>query len=340
MRVIFRADAGVEQGTGHVMRCLTLAEELMVRGHQAILVTGGLATAWLKQAVVVSGVEVHSCELDAIPEAQIAALQPDWVVVDSYRIPMGAISALNARVPVLAIVDGDDRGIQASLYLDQNLGAEKLSRSHSDRFLSGATFALVRRAVLAERRADPATLNHPPRLLSFMGGTDPTGASLGIARALACRPEHFALTILAPVAQHAELHATLADLQGVSVLAPTPHLPELLGDADVVISAAGTSAWDVCALGIPSLLIAVVENQRASLREAVQRELALGIDAANDRHELELKSGHLAAKLLGDPVLRTALSRACLDAFDGGGARRVVDAMVSGAGVYAAWGGS
>lgn len=340
MRVIIRADAGVEQGTGHVMRCLTLAEELMLRGHRVIFVTGGLATGWLKQTVDASGVEVHSCELDAMQLAQIADLRPDWVVVDSYRIPAGAISALNADVPVLAIVDGDDRGIEASLYLDQNLGAEKLTRSHGQRFLSGATYALVRRAVLSERRRDPAGLSGLPRLLSFMGGTDPTGASLEIARALAHRPEHFELTMLAPVSQHAELHATLADRPDVTVLAPTPRLPELLGEADVVVSAAGTSAWDVCALGIPALLIAVVENQRASLHEAVHRELVLGIDATSDRQGLELKSGDMVAKLLGDAVLRQSLSHACLRAFDGRGAGRVADAMGAGGGVYAARGGN
>lgn len=338
MKVVIRADAGIEQGTGHVMRCLTLSEELLARGHQVDLVTGGLATDWLAEAVAISGVGLHHCEFDTLPVDRIIALKPDWVVVDSYQIPSCSLSALAEFTPLLAVVDGDYRGIQASLYLDQNLGAESVVRPVAirDRFLSGAKFTLVRDSVLAERRPGPSgEISSTPRVLTFMGGTDPTHASLGIAEALAKIEDDFELVILAPSSEHSALRTALGAKLHVRLLAPTRELPALFSEADVIVSAAGTSAWDICAIGIPAVLISVVENQRTSVREAVSRGLALGLDVTDDRSALQENAGELVSRLLHDTELRRRLSQKCLSTFDGDGKGRVADVMEAKGDMYA-----
>jgi spore coat polysaccharide biosynthesis predicted glycosyltransferase SpsG len=265
-------------------------------------------------------------------ESAILAEDPDWVIVDSYRIPAWQISDLNDRVPVLAIVDGDHRKIAANLYLDQNLGAEAEERppAVADRFLSGARFALIRNSVLSQRRIDPWSLaSSPAKVLAFAGGTDPTGASVGIVAALQMLPVKVDLTVVAPP----ELHAALSDRprrHNMTVLSTTPDLPRLFGDADIIITGAGTSAWEVCTLGIPSVMLGVVENQRESLAQVVVGRLALGLDLTGEGSSRISECGEMVADLLRNTELRRELSENCLAVFDGMGKNRVVDRMETG----------
>ena len=109
-----RADAGVVQGTGHVMRCLSLAEKLIQKGHRVGLFTNSSEIAWLESVISASGVEVFRVTADELSTDQLAGFPADWLIVDSYQIPAEQISAVNQELRVLAIVDGDSRGITAS----------------------------------------------------------------------------------------------------------------------------------------------------------------------------------------------------------------------------------
>lgn len=330
MRVVLRADAGDSRGTGHVMRCLTLGEGLLARGHDVTLLTGGQHDPWLREMERLSGIVVLHCPEDSLYLPSIEALSPDWVVVDSYWIDPSLISSLNTNVPVLAIVDGDTRGMDAALYLDQNLGSTIPSGVDQavDRWLLGPSYALVRRSIISHRRDRPwVPRNDPPRILAFMGGTDPTHATEDVARALAATDAPMSVIIVAPQDRHEALGAMLRPRTDVMLIPPTPSLPDLLADADLVISAAGTSAWDVCALGIPSILVAVVDNQVASLRAAFDAGLALGIDASDDRSGLAPACQEAVTALLDDEKTRAGLSERCRTVFDGKGTDRVVDSM-------------
>jgi spore coat polysaccharide biosynthesis predicted glycosyltransferase SpsG len=291
--------------------------------------TGGLATGWLEDHVRTTGLPVLTCVADEIDAEAVFAYRPDWVVVDSYRLPAASASRLGRSVRVLAIVDGDHRGIEAALYLDQNLGAESIWRPEDirDRFICGATFALVRQAILDARRPEPwRAVGDPPTVLTFMGGTDATGANLSVAESLASIDEACALTMVAPVDQHRSLHTILEGRAGVRLVEPTPSLPTMMGEADVIVSATGTSAWDICTLGVPAVLVAVADNQHASLSEAISRGFVLGIDYV-DPAEVVRSCGPLVAGLLRKPDLRRSLSDTCLALYDGEGARRVIEVM-------------
>jgi spore coat polysaccharide biosynthesis predicted glycosyltransferase SpsG len=327
MKVLLRADAGTRQGTGHVMRCLTLAEALTAQGHTAELMTGPLDVAWLQRTVMSSKITVHKCEPHEIPIARIVGLAPDWVVVDSYEADAVRVSLLDEHVPVLAIIDGDDRDIKATYYLDQNLGAELATRPSNvtEHIMAGADFALVRDAVLQERREKPwLPRSQGLSVLSFMGGTDPTAASARIIHALSSFKHSFALTAIVAAEHFDQLRDQYRDIEGLHILSPTPLLPQLIGSADVVVTSASTSAWDICTLGIPAIIVALVENQRIPLVEATSRGLTLGINAIDNPSSLEEEVGLLTAGLLSDVSLRHKLSTTCASIFDGRGKQRVV----------------
>jgi spore coat polysaccharide biosynthesis predicted glycosyltransferase SpsG len=113
----------------------------------------------------------------------------------------------------------------------------------------------------------------------------------------------------------------------IDVIAPTNDLPRLLGEADAVVSACGTSAWELCTLGIPSLLIAVADNQRRSLADVQSIGVALGIDAIKSASEHRDEIGESMSRLISEQSLRRALTGRCGELFDGAGKVRVVEAM-------------
>ncbi|TCJ27963.1 hypothetical protein E0W80_07585 [Microbacterium sp. PI-1] len=326
MRCLIRADATFETGTGHVMRCLTLAEELRARGHEVLLrgELGGIT--WLIERVAEAGVRHEHVQAHDLAWADEDAYSFDVVVVDSYVIDVDSVNAMARVTPTLAIVDADHRGLIVDLYLDQNLGAADFPWEHS---LIGAPFALVRADIVRLKRDRLRPLTSPPQVLSFMGGSDPTGAIVTVTRELLSLPMPVEVTLVVAPRWQDDVDALIADRPGFRSLAPTPALPELLAGADVVVSATGTSAWEICTIGVPSMFIAVVDNQRPGLRALVEGGLSLGIDLT----DLPAPPGtapeiaHGVERLITEESLRERLFSACNHVFDGQGARRVAAAL-------------
>jgi spore coat polysaccharide biosynthesis predicted glycosyltransferase SpsG len=314
------------------MRCLSLAEGLRAGGHEVELMTADLEVEWLVDAVRDAGLPVRSCARDELDPAVIEGIAPDWLVVDSYTIPSDAISRASRVAPVLAIIDGDSRGIDATMYLDQNLGAgppARLPRKGATTLL-GADYSLIRDAILRERRAHPwIPPGELPRVLCFLGGNDATGAGLPLAEGLARIDEPFALTFVAPPAQHPELSRILSARPGLKLVVPTPALPKLLSATDVLVCAAGTSLWEACTLGIPSVAVSIVDNQQSSMLRAVEGGLTLGFDAYVDSATVPWNTARAVSRLLRDPLLRESFSATARRIFDGDGKHRVTMELAS-----------
>ncbi|WP_162257704.1 PseG/SpsG family protein [Agromyces sp. Root81] len=319
---MLRADAGRAQGTGHVMRCLTLAEALVARGHDVQLLTCRSGVDWLEEAIASAPVTVLRCGRDELDAQQLLEMAPDWLVVDSYAIPASEISAIARRIRVLALVDGDARGIEATLLLDQNLGADEDPDRYPPGTLLGGTYALVRDAVIERRRPNRWSISGRPRILVFMGGSDPLSMSARIVDSLADLRDRIELTVVAPASDHVAIGDAWQSVEHLTIVAPSPALPDLFGWADIVVSATGTSAWDVCTLGIPAVFIAVVDNQVASLREVRRAGAALTIDLVGGDRISNVKQQ--LQTLIDDEGLRRAMSGRARELFDGNGKERVV----------------
>lgn len=331
MNVLLRADASPVQGTGHVMRCITLSEELIRRGHQVFLMTNTSEVEWLEKVIQASHVAVIHVRQHDLQVEECLALSPDLVVVDSYEISAEEISQLALKVPVLAIVDGDARGIVATEYLDHNLGAEleKWPDDVSRKLLAGSNFALIREAVLEQKRESPWVIQGKlPHLVAVMGGSDPTGTIVLVSQALARLRGTCTATVVVSDKWHEVVQEIFVDQQGIEIISPTVELPRVLASADIAISASGTSAWELCSLAIPSILIAVVENQSESLQRMIEHNLVLGIDVTRGGTiDVTTEVETMVSRLIENDGLREQLSRECAKYFDGSGKARVVDVL-------------
>ena len=106
----------------------------------------------------------------------------------------------------------------------------------------------------------------------------------------------------------------------------TPHMARLTAEADVAIGAAGSSAWERCTLGLPTLMLVVAENQRAAANSLAEREAALVVDA--DATDFDALFDRALTRLTTDAALRRQMAAASAEICDGQGAPRVAEAFL------------
>jgi spore coat polysaccharide biosynthesis predicted glycosyltransferase SpsG len=340
-RVGVRCDAGPTTGVGHLVRCIALAEELCSRGIDVLFLgdTGGLP--WADQQLAGRGLTLRPAPADPAALAELVDREAlAAVVLDGYHLHPGTGAALLARsVPVLAIVDGAF-GIDqdAELYLDQNLGAaDRQPRWRAEaRVLAGVQYALMRNLVRARRPAapPPPRTRGPLQVLAVFGGTDPFRAALGVAPLLLATGQPLSLTAIAaaPEVVRKLQQLPLDSGQVVRVQPPVDDLPALVTAADLVISAAGTSMWELCCLGAATAVVCVADNQETGYRTVVAEGIAAPVgrltELATDAAARSAGVAVLTA-LLTDPAARSALAEAGWRRVDGRGRERVADALLA-----------
>ncbi len=340
--VALRCDASPRIGVGHLVRCLALADGLLARGWSVTLVGAVTGIRWVEDEVHRRGIPMRDAPADpAALVGLVTEIGCSAVVLDGYHLDTDTGAALRATgTVVLAIVDGTWGADQeADLYLDQNLGAGPVDGPQvptAAEQLLGLRHVLFRDSVLAQRRARPPQPGRPPRVLTVFGGTDAQGAApvvvpLVLATGLPLHVVAVAATDDIAAALHALADAgSPAEGAHLEVRSPTPDLAALAAQCDLVVTAAGTSVWELLCLGVPAALVRVAENQRVGYDAVLGRGVAVGLGAVDDLRDDEAARQHAVA------VLRAALTdradaRRRADAgqalVDGRGRDRVVDAL-------------
>lgn len=312
-RVGLRCDAGAKSGVGHLVRCVALAEELCARGVEVVFLGEVRGSPWALAQLRERGFRLAPAPAEPVRLAALACeLRLDAVVLDSYTLPPETGAVLRkSGLKVLAIVDGDPLGQDADLYLDQNLGAER--RSAGARWLAGAPYVLLRDSVRSRSRAPRG--DRVPHVLCFFGGTDSAGVAPAWARALSATGRPFLGTVVSP--------APFAADGPITVIPPTDRLPELMAQADLVVTAAGSAIWELLYLGVPTALSWVADNQLIGYEELVGRGVAAGLGRAADEAAVGVLS-----RLLADPAAREEHGRRGSGLVDGKGRERVADALL------------
>ncbi len=273
--LLVRADAGRATGTGHVMRCLALAEGWLDRGGAVVFIgeTGSRSLAARLRSNGIEPIDLGSepgSDEDAHHTCKVAGSSgARWVVLDGYMFS-SRYQALVQRegFKVLVVDDNGDAGpYHAELILNQNIHAHAslYERSPSTRLLLGPRYALLRREFRHWRhwrRTVPADIRS---LLVTLGGSDPanlTARVVGALRPIGERGSQIKV-VLGPANPHASLlRRELASFRNLYLLHAPPDMPSLMAEADIAVSAAGSTCWELAFMGLPSILLAVAENQR------------------------------------------------------------------------------
>ncbi|TCC19560.1 PseG/SpsG family protein [Kribbella speibonae] len=333
-RVGVRCDVGPSRGVGHVMRCLALAEEVRRRDVELVFVCDAHTVPWAAEQIAARGIAVHPAVWGPAEHVELVA-RLDALVFDSYDLDAAVYTAVRATgVPTLAIVDGDLRGAEADVLVDQNLAAEldhpPLPRDSIR--LAGLPYVMIRDEILDHRPAAPPSDRRSavPQVFAFFGGTDAFGAGPYVARALAATGLPFEATVVAP---GADLAAKLAAVglqshQHLDVIGPTTELAARVREADLTISASGTSTWELLCLGATAGLVCVVDNQEMGYERAIDTGAAAGLGLLSVLQQDNSEAVPMLKRLLTDTAERGRLARAGWELVDGQGRERVADALL------------
>lgn len=266
MRAVFRFDASPALGAGHAYRCMTLARALAQLGWHC----HGIVN---REAVDTVPALRNNPSLTLSGIADCERRGADLLVVDHYGLDAGWESACRGWArQILVIDDLADRQHDCDLLLDQTLGrrandyaglipAKSTLLTGSDFALLRADFARSRQASL-HRRGNATGLK---RILVSLGATDPGNHSLVALQAIAASGLPLQVdVVLGAAAPHREaVAAQIAEMpQQTELHINIENMPALMKAADLAIGAAGTSTWERCCLGLPSLLLVIAENQR------------------------------------------------------------------------------
>lgn len=326
MKILLRADASIAMGSGHVMRCLTLARALISRGHESILLVNNHGIPWLSDELSKSGVKSLITETKKLDAQTILNECADVVVVDSYWIDGSEITALNKVVDVVAIVDGEPKGIESALYINHNLGAENnFLGINNEKVLAGSNFALVREEIFSISHSEPKPrLPANPSVLVFAGGTDAAGAIPFIYSALDQVSATFSMTV---VVGTGDVPKQTNFKHSITFVPTTAEFDDLLSKADLVVAAAGTSSWEICTVGIPSVFLAVVPNQLGVIRAIEKFRCGEVVDLTTLSDDAKRELSTKFQRLITRNDLRKLYIENCRRHFDGEGTSRVVNAI-------------
>ena len=349
MRVLIRSDASPTIGSGHIARLLPLARTLRQQGVHVAFACRELPGHRL-DSLAAEGFETFCLPArypDEDPQqaiesmlpwqADIDALDPllqnhsafDWVIVDHYGLDHHWQTAARRWAPRIAAVDDlATRTYRVDLLLNQNLSgtAEAYVGLLGDdcRTLFGPRFAMLR-----DEFCCPALPIKPvaKRVLVNFGGFDAARQTHHAMLALqdfhdlevdfvagAANPAWDEMQALAAARPNWRLHSFVSDFQ------------RLMTEADLFVGAGGGTSWERAAMGLPTICIAVSNNQQANgeVMATSGAHVFLGAREQVSVEQLRLAVGFVA----GNQGLRQSMAERSRQLVDGRGAQRVAAALV------------
>jgi UDP-2,4-diacetamido-2,4,6-trideoxy-beta-L-altropyranose hydrolase len=299
LQIAFRVDSSRDVGSGHVMRCLSLADFLAARGDSC---------AFLCRPApgdLIGEIERHGHTVIRMPSLadESAISEPDdaratdeglarfgfdWLVVDHYHLGIEWERSVRPSAQDLLVIDDIGRDHECSLLLDQNLSNPMHSRYRrtlsEEKLLMGPQYALLRAEFAASRAAAVQRRGGMlGRFLVSMGGSDPSNAT---AKALAGLESawqhgwHVDVIVGAGNPNSKSIESICSRLPAAKLHVQASNMAQLMSSADCAIGAGGSTTWERCCLGLPAL-VCMLSIDQASIATAVAQagaQLLVGWD--------------------------------------------------------------
>ena len=336
-QMALRADANAEIGAGHFMRCLTLAKACIDRGALPFFFTTTTSPGLREQAAA-AGVKLSDIG-QGDPDLVIRELlnwvrdhQGAWMVLDGYDFDDTLQSDIARAGGKLMVIDDYMRlpDYHADLLLDQNFGAEdrRYPVAEGCRTLLGPDYALVRPEFVAARleaRRHPA---RAVRVLVTLGAADPGDhTSLVIDALVRIGMPALDVTVVIGAANSRTLSAREhAEKAGFRVLSDVRDMARLMAEADLAVSSSGTTLWELCCMGLPTITLVIAENQRPAAVALAQAGVTVNLGWHEDVSAAEISEA--VRTLCLSPERRLRMTEAGQTLVDGRGVERVVDEML------------
>ena len=288
MKVVIRTDASIEIGTGHVMRCITLAKQLQREGANIIFICrdfpGNSISLIQNQGFQVFSLASIECEnhwqwveenwkQDSVETIGIINRinKIDLLIVDHYSLDAKWESNLRSVVNHIMVIDDlANRLHNCDILLDQNYYLNMKERYYglvpcSCVQLLGPNYVLLREEFL---RLDPNQIKrsgHVQNILIFFGGTDPTRETMKTLLAIAELNRYdinYSIVVGNANPQKDEIKQLCNTLSNVEYFCQVENMAELMMEADLCVGAGGTATWERSYLQLPTIIITIADNQQ------------------------------------------------------------------------------
>ncbi|WP_422931563.1 UDP-2,4-diacetamido-2,4,6-trideoxy-beta-L-altropyranose hydrolase [Singulisphaera sp. PoT] len=329
--LLIRTDAGPAIGFGHAMRCLALAQAWQDQGGRVVFAMSASVPSFedrlqregitFRQILADPGSEQDAASTLTLAEGASAIVLDGYHFTDSFQqtIKRGGI-------PLLAIDDdGHTSHRHADIVLNQNISAHEISYRSGPMFLLGTRYAMLRREFREATWIDRDFSKSASKILVTLGGGDPGLVLSNVIQAL-CRlhVRDVKIRLIAgPASGRLESLRQGREVLGsrLEILGAVEDMPAEIAWADIALTAAGSTCWELAFMGLPALTIVLAENQRG---------IARGMDAAGATRNLgwhqDLSASTLTEgleALIEDHIARRSMSERGRTIVDGRGAERV-----------------
>ncbi len=342
MLCVIRTDASSTIGSGHVMRCATLADVMMQAGAQVVFITKALPNNlidWLQS----KGFDVRIIEPSA-PYTEDAALTIQflkqynrpvrWLILDHYSLDYEWEHHVKPYCEQLMVIDDAPRRHHCDVYLDQNIQTNQTESRYSSvlppacRPLLGPKFALLRPDFIEQRKQTSRQRSKVRTLLVSYGGSDPTGETIKAMQAIQAADSSIQyVNIIA-----GRLNSKAREIKALCATDPrfqffyhTDQMAQFMKEADLFIGAAGTTTCERYCLGLPGILTAVADNQveTAKFSHSLGIDYYLGPAASVSKHHLKTALTHY----MKNPSRLQHAAMQAMQRVDGKGVQRVVNVL-------------
>ncbi len=356
-KVVFRCDSSKEIATGHVMRCLTLADELARRGAEVLFIcrplegniTGFIRKKGHKVYLIAdackhgkfeqsedSGWRRYEWQRDAKETKDVLnKIKPvQWLIVDHYALDYRWEVQLRLCVEKIIVIDDlANRKHDCDLLLDQNLYPDMETRyaglvpPHCQTLL-GPEYALLRPEFYKARRELKPSEGRVKRILVFMGGSDPNNQTLKVLEAIKML-DRKELTVDVVVGgsnkNREQIERYCSALANFHFYYQVHSMAELMARADLAIGAGGVTTWERCCLGLPSIVMSLAPNQDglSKVVASMGASVYLGRASAMSMERLSRELWHV----MTDSKLMQSMSVGGKKLVDGYGVERVLKKM-------------
>lgn len=265
--ILFRVDSSHLIGSGHIFRCLHMAELLRTQGHECQFVCRDLPGN-IHKKVIQKKFKVHLLKPpDQDPNADIQVineLNPSWLVIDHYQIDHRWENQINSQCSIFVIDDLMNRQHDCEVLLDQNFRKDNSKYRNlvqkNTHLLLGPQHCLLPAGISQFRKEKSKQVYS--KVISFFGGSDSTGECLKFAKAIEKQDPKFSITLVV-LSSHSQLPKiqNLKSTNDFRILIDPPNWHQLLSESDFYFGSGGTVTWERLYLGLPGAVISVATNQ-------------------------------------------------------------------------------
>lgn len=343
MLVIIRVDASIQIGTGHVMRCLALAEGLRNRGVKVKFICKQYNDNLFKK-IINHGFEVYKIsftekfnntknqEIDAkLSIKLLSKKKADWLIVDSYKLDEKWEKEVKEYCKSLLVIDDlIEKKHFCDILINQNLGSKLINYKslvpQKCKLLLGPKYSLLRPEFSKLR---PISLKHRDndtrirKILIMFGGVDYYNYTSAVIEKINLENLPNLETIdvvmgsLSPNIIKVKKSMSLLNCHS-KLFIDTPNMANLLSTTDLAIGAAGSTTWERCCLGVPSLQFVIAENQSEIAKALAKSKSAISVENL-DQLNVSLKKC-IKSKFL--------ISQNCRKITDGNGVENVISFLL------------